>query len=197
MFNEQRVAQMAAYLLDRAKGRVIKYLKLMKLLYLADRESMKRHGHPISGDRYVSMEHGPVLSHTLNLINGAVKFEERGWGYWIADKADYAVSLRRKASRDALDELSDADLDVLHDVFEKFGKVDQWDLVKYTHRYCREWKDPNGSSVPISYEDIFKALGRSPAEAKKLGARVEQQRHIDKLFNTRSTGALEGYAERI
>ena len=181
MFNEQRVAQMAAYLLNRAKGRM-KYLKLMKLLYLTDRESMKRHGHPISGDRYVSMEHGPVLSHTLNLINGAVKFEERGWGHWIADEADYALSLKRKVSRAVLDELSDADLDVLEHVFNKFGKVNQWDLVKYTHRYCREWRDPNGSSVPIPYEEIFKALNRTPAEAKKLGALVEQQRNIDKLF---------------
>ncbi|HVS27134.1 MAG TPA: Panacea domain-containing protein [Burkholderiales bacterium] len=160
----------------------MKYLKLMKLLYLADRESMKRHGHPISGDRYVSMDHGPVLSNTLNLINGAVKFQERGWDHWIADKADYAVSLRRRATREVLDELSNADIDVLRDVFAKFGKVNQWDLVKYIHRYCREWQDPNGSSIPISYEEIFKALGRSPAEARKLGARVEQQRHIDKLF---------------
>jgi len=54
------------------------YLKLMKLLYLADRESMRRNGRPISGDRYVSMDHGPVLSQTLNLINGARKFEEQG-----------------------------------------------------------------------------------------------------------------------
>ncbi|HEY6281528.1 MAG TPA: Panacea domain-containing protein [Burkholderiales bacterium] len=160
----------------------MKYLKLMKLLYLADRESMKRHGHPISGDRYVCMDHGPVLSNTLNLINGAVKFQERGWDHWIADKADYAVSLRRRATREVLDELSNADIDVLRDVFAKFGKVNQWDLVKYIHRYCREWQDPNGSSIPISYEEIFKALGRSPAEARKLGARVEQQRHIDKLF---------------
>ena len=105
-------------------------------------------------------------------------FENRGF---LAG-TKYAVSLRRKASRDALDELSDADLDVLKDVFAKFGKVDQWDLVKYTHRYCREWEDPNGSSAPISYEAIFKALGRTPAEAKKMGARVEQQRTIDKLF---------------
>lgn len=181
MFNERRVAQMAAYLLNHARTRM-KYLKLMKLLYLADRESMKRHGHPISGDRYVSMDHGPVLSNTLNLINGAVKFQERGWDHWIADKADYAVSLRRRATREVLDELSNADIDVLRDVFAKFGKVNQWDLVKYIHRYCREWQDPNGSSIPISYEEIFKALGRSPAEARKLGARVEQQRHIDKLF---------------
>lgn len=181
MFNERRVAQMAAYLLDGAKGRM-KHLKLMKLLYLSDRESMRRHGHPISGDRYISMEHGPVLSHTLNLVNGAIKFQEHGWGYWIADKADYAVSLRRKVSREALDELSDADLEVLHRVHTKFGKMDQWKLVDYTHHYCPECKDPNGSSMPISYETIFKALERTPAEARKLGAHVEQQRRIDKLF---------------
>src|SRR5712691_464729 len=71
MFSERRVAQMAAYLLGREKGRM-NYLKLIKLLYLADRESLKRHGHPISDDRYVSMDHGPVLSTTFNLIKGAV-----------------------------------------------------------------------------------------------------------------------------
>ena len=60
--------------------------------------------------------------------------------------------------------------------------MDQWKLVDYTHRYCQEWKDPNGSSVPISYETIFKALGRNSAEARKLGARLDQQRRIDKLF---------------
>ena len=181
MFNERKVAQMAAYLLNRAKGRM-NYLKLIKLLYLADRESMKRHGHPISGDRYVSMDHGPVLSQTFNLIKGAVQFAEGGWNHWIADNADYAVSLRRKASRETLDELSDADVEVLSNVYSKFGKMDQWKLVEYVHRYCHEWEDPKGSSIPIDYEDIFKALGRAPAEARKLGARVEQQRHIDKLF---------------
>ena len=171
----------AAYLLGRGKGRM-NYLKLMKLLYLADRASMKRNGHPISGDRYVSMDHGPVLSQTFNLIKGAVQFSERGWNHWIADRADYDVSLKRKVHREMLDELSEADLEVLADVHSRFGKMDQWKLVDYTNRYCREWEDPNGSSIPISYENIFKALGRTPAEAKKLGARVEQQRHIDKLF---------------
>lgn len=143
---------------------------------------MKRNGHPISGDRYVSMDHGPVLSQTFNLIKAAVQFSKRGWTHWIADLADYDVSLRRKVHREMLDELSEADLAVLADVHSKFGKMDQWKLVDYTHRYCRECEDPNGSSIPISYENIFKALGRTSAEAKKLGARVEQQRSIDKLF---------------
>jgi uncharacterized phage-associated protein len=183
MFNQRKVAQMAAHLLDRGRGRM-NYLKLMKLLYLADRESMKRHGEPISGDRYVSMDHGPVLSQTLNLINGAVRPQERGWDHWIADKADYEISLRRKASRDALDELSDADLQVLDAIYGKFGKMDQWKLRDYTHRYCPEWTDPKGSSIPIEYVDIFKALGRGPAEAKKLAARIEQEHRIDRIFAT-------------
>ena len=172
---------MAAYLLGRGKGRM-NYLKLMKLLYLADRASMKRNGHPISGDRYVSMDHGPVLSQTFNLIKGAVQFSERGWNHWIADRADYDVSLKRKVHREMLDELSETDLEVLGDVHSKFGRMGPGKLVDYTHRYCREWEDPNGSSIQISYENVFKALGRTSAEAKKLGARVEQQRHIDKLF---------------
>jgi len=181
MFNQRKVAQMAAFLLDRGKGRM-NYLKLMKLLYLGDRESLKRHGEPISGDRYVSMDHGPVLSQTLNLINGAVEFEEQGWDYWIADKADYVVSLRRKISRDALDELSKAELEILEAVYAKFGKWDQWKLRDYTHRYCAEWQDPEGSSIPIDIVDIFKALGRKPAEAKKLAGRIEHDRRIDRLF---------------
>jgi uncharacterized phage-associated protein len=181
MFSQRKVAQMSAHLLDRGRGRM-NYLKLMKLLYLADRESLKRHGEPISGDRYVSMDHGPVLSQTLNLINGAVEAEEKGWSHWIADKADYEVSLRRKASRDVLDELSEADLDVLGTIYAKFGRMDQWKLRDYTHRYCPEWTDPKGSSIPIEYVDIFKALGRTSAEAKKLAARIEHDRRIDRLF---------------
>ncbi len=183
MFSQRKVAQMSAYLLDRGRGRM-NYLKLMKLLYLADRESMKRYGEPISGDRYVSMDHGPVLSQTLNLINGDIEFEERGWGHWIVDKADYELSLRRRVSREALDELSEAELNVLEAIYAKFGRMDQWKLRDYTHRYCQEWKNPEGSSIPIEYVDIFRALGRRPAEARKLAARIEQEHRIDRIFAT-------------
>jgi uncharacterized phage-associated protein len=180
-FNEQKVAQMAAFLLARSKGKM-KYLKLLKLLYLADRESLKRHGHPISGDSYVSMDHGPVLSKTFNLIKGAADFHEHGWGYWIADRADYYVSLRRKVSRDALDEISEADIEVLGDIHAKFGKMDEWRLVDYTHRYCKEWVDPGGSSLPIPYESVFKALGRRPVEARKLASQIERQQKVDRVL---------------
>lgn len=67
LFNEKRTTQAAAFFLFKAGGK-LPVLKLMKLLYLAERESYRQYGEPISGDNLVSMPHGPVLSQTLNLM---------------------------------------------------------------------------------------------------------------------------------
>lgn len=48
-------------LLARHDGHM-NYMQLIRLLYLADREAIHRWGCPISTDRYVPMENGPVLS---------------------------------------------------------------------------------------------------------------------------------------
>ena len=71
MFNEQKTAQIAAWFISQGGGSM-PHLKLMKLMYLAERESMSRHGFTMTGDYFVSMPHGPVLSLTLNHINDAV-----------------------------------------------------------------------------------------------------------------------------
>lgn len=73
MFTGETIAQMAAYFMDKEEERQMEVLKLIKLLYLADRESVDRYGEPISFDKMVRMVHGPVLSRTLNLINGFVR----------------------------------------------------------------------------------------------------------------------------
>ncbi|MGU0015743.1 type II toxin-antitoxin system antitoxin SocA domain-containing protein [Escherichia coli] len=55
------------------------YLKLMKLLYLSNRQSILKHGRMIGEDSLYSMKFGPVMSNTLNLIRG--KAEGIG-DYW-------------------------------------------------------------------------------------------------------------------
>ncbi|HTH08426.1 MAG TPA: Panacea domain-containing protein, partial [Acidovorax sp.] len=64
-FNERKAAQAAACLLHKAGGS-LSVLKLMKLMYLAERRSLKKYGDTITGDAFVSMPHGPVLSMTYN-----------------------------------------------------------------------------------------------------------------------------------
>ena len=183
MVKERKVAQMAAYLLDKQAGRM-PHLKLMKLLYLTDRESMQRYGNVVSGDRVVAMKHGPVLSMTLNYINGYVRSEENGWESWISDRENHEVSLRRDVNRETLDELSDADIEILDTIWEQFGHMDQWQIRDYTHDHCPEWEDPGDTSIPIPYHKIFEALGKSREEAKALAEDLEAQRDLDRLLNS-------------
>lgn len=169
MFDERKVAQAAAFLVQRAGGR-IPLIKLMKLLYLADRESLARHAHPISYDRMVSMDHGPVLSRTLNLANGAVPSSPDGWEYWISDREHHAVAINREVDPGALVDLSEADLEILDHVWRSFGHMTKWEIVEFTHKNLPEWTDPDGSSLQIGYEDVFIALGQTPEAAEQLAS---------------------------
>src|SRR5437667_12283059 len=103
-FNERKATQSAARLLELRGGRM-SYLKLIKLLYLADRESLLRWGRPISTDRYFSMDRGPVLSRVLDL---ATDGEDPGtpsiWSSSIAEPINYEVALKDAAGDDELSE---------------------------------------------------------------------------------------------
>lgn len=183
MFNEQKSAQIAAWLIQRGRDRSrdMHIIKLMKLMYLAERESMRLHGFPMTGDHFVSMPHGPVLSNTLSHANGdAPSSPDNGWDTWIRDKANHKVGLRREVTPESLDHLSRADLAVLQLVWEKFGAKTYAQLRDYTHdpKNCPEWRDPLGSSKPIEYATVFKALGYEPTLATELAAEIKAQNKI-------------------
>lgn len=161
------------------------YLKLMKLLYLADREAMGTWGESISGDCFVSMNHGPVLSQTYDLIKcGSGSSTEMGWDYWIKDEDNWEVSLRQSiTTREYLDELSDAELEILDGVFEKFGGMQRFEIAEYTHDHCAEWEDPHGSSFPISPESVFRAVENTEDRVQAL---LRQHRTITDLDTIRN-----------
>lgn len=181
MFNERKVAQMAAYLLAKDGG-CYAHLKLMKLLYLADREALNQFGFQLTGDDIKSLPHGPVLSQTLDLINGIVPSQPNGWDAWVSDEKNYEVALKQKFTRSDLDELSDSDIDVLDTVWQQFGHMSKYQIRDYTHDHCPEWIDPNGSSTPIPKIRIFKALGKTDSEANALNSDIEIQKSISRLF---------------
>lgn len=181
LFNERKTAQAAAFLLYRAGGQ-LPLIKLMKLLYLAERQSLQKYGAPITGDKLVSMDNGPVLSMTLNHINGLALSCEGGWDTWISDRADHIVALRdasmiRSPVKDLL-ALSDSDLEVLEAVWIEFGHWERWELVRYTHDKLPEWQDPQGSVLPITYESLFDALGFSQGQAGALISQLAVQGNL-------------------
>lgn len=182
MFNERKAAQMAAFFLGQLPDRKMAHLKLMKLLYLSDREAVRAFGWPISGDRLVSMPHGPVLSQTLNLMDGDIESQPGGWEEWISDKENHELSLRQPLDIAALDELAPAEIDVLKAVWDKFGAMGKWEIRDWTHRHCSEWKDPKGSSFPIHYDALARAVGFDDATANELARQIRAEQEIDRLF---------------
>jgi len=183
MFTARRVAQMAAFF-ARKQGGTINVLKLTKLLYLSDRESMSQCGLPISFDDMVSMPEGPVLSRSLNLINGSYDEVDCAiWEEWIADRENHDVSVKRDFSRQDLDQLSDADLAVLEKVWHEFGRMDKYTLRNWTHKNCPEWVDPKGSSNPIKAFDVLTELGKTAPEATELANSIQTERELDRVFS--------------
>lgn len=177
-FNARKAAQVSAFFANK-QGKRIDILKLIKLVYLADRRNMQDFGHPILNDRFVSMPHGPVNSITLNYVNGAVE-DHRDWDEFVGRRYGYSVGATRRFSHEELDELSEADCETLERVWVEFGHMDKWELRDWTHRNCPEWEDPDGSANPIPYARVFKFLGSDDPE--ELAESVYDDRRIDELF---------------
>ena len=169
-FNEKKSAQAAAHLL-RSHGGRMPYIALIKLLYLADRESLIQTGSPITGDRMVSMKNGPVLCEILDAIRGEdlPQVQPAAWYDYVTAPSNYEVCL--KTPEPEQDELSPFELRVLGDVHVKFGGLDRWALVRYTHA-LPEWRDPGASVRPVP------ARGPAPIAADEPRDRRRRSRGL-------------------
>lgn len=181
-YNERKAAQMAVFFI-RKEGGQIELLKLMKLMYLAERESYKRHGEPISGDVLVSMQHGPVLSITLDHANSFVDSVEDGWEDWISDREDHLLALKKDGE---LLYLSDADEAILESVWNQYSGLSASQLRNHTHAECPEWEDPGYSSSRIPPERLFKVLGFDAETVDDLTSRLEANLYIDRAFKSQA-----------
>ena len=175
-FNEAKATQAAARLLRNRGGRM-SYMKLIKLLYLADREALARWGRPITTDSYVSMNHGPVLSGVLNLITDPddPAQVQTAWAKHISAPENYDVILKEDSSGDLLSESED---ELLDEVSSKFGHLNRWKLVDLVHSFP-EWTDPQGSAYPIEYGEILKAQNKKPEEIRAIENELKSLAEID------------------
>lgn len=184
MFNEFKAAQMAAFFLQKEGGQMY-LLKLMKLLYLSERESFARFECSICGDKFYSLPHGPVLSRTKELMDGEQKSSIFGWSSWITDKANHMLGLKKDKANfkiDDLNELSGSDIEILEHIWDKYGSMDRWQIRDYTHNYCSEWHDPNDSAYPILVEDLLLAVGKSKEQISLIKERLQEEEYLEDIF---------------
>ena len=171
-FNEAKATQTAALLL-RLRGAPMSFLKLIKLMYLVDREALLRWGRPVSTDRYVSMNKGPVLSKTYDLITDGIEPGTQSvWAEFISPPTNYEVQLLKQTPTD---ELSPIERDLIQEIFAQHGRKSRWEIVDWMHANLPEWTNPEGTSILITYGDILRAGKKSEVE---IAAIEDELKHL-------------------
>lgn len=177
-FHPQKTVEAAAILLKR-HGQPMKYLGLLKMLYIADRVALAQMEQPITGDHYVSMDYGPVLSGVYDLIKGQPVDDALVlWSRFISHREENCVFLLDDPGDG---ELCDEEQEILQQVYDTFGHLDPFELAEWTHD-LPEWKGPGGSAIPIVVEEILKNLGKSDAEIVRIQADVMREAYFDKVL---------------
>ncbi len=138
-FDHKKATQVINYLAKKGSGKIDK-LKLIKLIYFADRYHLRRHGRPILNDAYYAMRLGPVGSSVKDiaeLSSGFLDDNERAYANkFIAPiiEDNLVVSI---ADVD-LDVFSKSEIEALDFVYDEFGNQTETALINAAHRYP-EW----------------------------------------------------------
>ncbi len=181
-FDEKKAAESAALVLS-LRGGQMHYMKLIKLLYLVDREALSRWGIPVTTDTYVSMDHGPVVSAIYNLIRRVTK--PIAWAEYIsAPMGDCNKEVALTVPHFKLEKLSRAEEKLIREVYEKYGRWNRYKLRDHVMHALPEWQDPEGSSIPISIADILTAQGEDPQEISAIKRELRRARASEDMFST-------------
>ena len=155
-FDILKTMQGAAVLLKFEPSHAMSRLRLLKLLYIADRELLQTRMRPLTGDRPVAMRNGPVLSQTYDLIKG-VDFGSPQWNTCLRSE----VRNVHLIDDPGVGKLSRQEIQKLQEVSSRFAERDDWEVAEYTHGYP-EWikNQPDKTSYKaIPLDDLLEAIG--------------------------------------
>lgn len=167
-------------LLERAGGEM-NVMKLVKLIYLVDRLSFEWRGIPVVGGGYLSMKNGPVTSEVLDLINSGslAEVNDTTWCAHIEDRQGHNVSLISMPERLYV---SDAEVEIIEEVWSQHGSKDQWQLRDWCHDNCPEWTARDSGRSSIMLGSIGSALGKSQEAIRRMRHEAQSLSFLDAVL---------------
>ena len=142
MIESSKIIQAFCYLLSKIT--TADKLKLIKLLYLADKYHIIRYARTITNDEYWAMDYGPVGSTAKDILGFDAELLSKEFKYAqkMLKKVDqHNFTLGSHCTINELDKLSETDIEALDFITDHFGSLSTKELIKLTHRY------PNGPSI--------------------------------------------------
>lgn len=149
-FNWEKAIQAIDFIAQKQPGVTQYYVS--KIMFFADREHVLDYGRPITGDRYMAMEHGPVPTAILNLLKN-----DSGYPDEMIDLLHSRIGIEPEGNKqhvyskgtDEFPDLSGTDKQYLAEAVEKYGKMSFSQLKRLSHEdpaYDAAWKMPGGSN---------------------------------------------------
>jgi uncharacterized phage-associated protein len=178
-FDIQKAAQVAHFFITKADGHM-HILKLVKLIYLADRHSIEKRRTPIVGGTYYALPHGPVTSEVLNLIDDGTPEGSSAWEQLVSDRADHMVATN--GTLEDYDALAPSEIQLLEEIWNEFGQMDRWALRDWTHQHCVEWSDPNGARNEILARHLAESFAWNDSEISDFETESEAQFRLHALI---------------
>jgi len=159
----KKITQIINYLVRKdERAGSIPELKIIKLVWAADRYHLRKYARTVSEDRYVAMKNGPVGSLTKDVAefsdNDYSNVEPTDFQYigaYIHFSKNNEYGDITSVNEVDEDELSDTDKEALDFAWDNFGKYDWRKLVEITHKYP-EWTKHQASleSHTVKSEEI-------------------------------------------
>ena len=172
----KKSAQAVARLIEKS-GAPVDYLRLSKLIYLADRKSIIVRGVPIVGGHYFSMRKGPTISEVMDFVN---RQNEPEWKQMISPRFGNEIRLTAKPVYGAL---SQSELSILDSVVAEHAQRTTDELVQWFHAHCRESEQVTGNArKPIAVESILKAAKKRASQIQKLVSEAKEIEELDRLL---------------
>ncbi len=160
-FDYKKATQALNFLARQERAKKINKMKAIKLIWAADRYHLRKYARPITGDRYMAMQYGPVASSVKDIAEQSdfLSSEEKTYSSrYIKPTDNYTLLSLREPD---LNVFSQTDLEALGFAQKNFGHMGQFDLSELTHRYP-EWakfasrfKNNAATREPMSFKDFF------------------------------------------
>ena len=163
--NLEKLIQVTGYILKKYKETKLNYTKLIKLMYLADRESIRETNVAITGDAYYSLNNGPILSGVYDLIKGRYT-DSASQNLWNARFIKDGYNLMLAIDRIPDSKLSECEKEILDKIDAEYHDANWQTMIQIVHNphVCPERQNPNGSRLPIEKKTILESLGRTEEE---------------------------------
>jgi uncharacterized phage-associated protein len=177
-YNARKAAQAAAYLV-RLNGGQMDLWRMLKLLYLSDRESLVRRGTPITSDRLSSMPFGPTPSRTYDntKVNRNPLAKDTVWKEFLTENEDGKNEIRLVRDDFSTEQLSQFEQELIRETFQRYAGMSMNALSRHVHG-LPEYKDPQGSSFDIDPEDILRQGGWSDEEISDADRNAHRERYL-------------------